>query len=352
VSTTPQLDVLDRGPATRRAREHVVELQEAAFAAVPAVAADERAAAAIPDEDRPLRLRRDVSGVSRALPRSRTVGQRELLLEQVVQEGIERAREDLSRVAVRNRMTQQILDELELPRRLLARRERDPVTVWRQGTNERRRRRREGDTGRLQGRRRGRRVQQRRRRRRGGLGYRRRTTHRGQLPDGGRYVRHREPPRQQLLHLALSLARGLREQLFMVVPRQVGREEPDRRQVQAPRSEQPEDCRMTSDDLGRLHAVVGLVLREEQHPRAIREEGSEPGPLVQPAAVQLGQVRDQGRGRLALTPGETRDLGLELAIGETRWSRVRHAHTSHAADLRSRCLSPDPVRRRRTAITV
>jgi hypothetical protein len=48
VSTTSQLDVLDRGPATCRARDQVVELQEAAFAAVPAVAADERAAPAIP----------------------------------------------------------------------------------------------------------------------------------------------------------------------------------------------------------------------------------------------------------------------------------------------------------------
>jgi len=58
------------------------------------------------------------------------------------------------------------------------------------------------------------------------------------------------------------------------------------------------------------------VLREEEHPCAIREEGRKPGALVQPSPVQLGQVLDQGRGRLALGAGETRDLSLELTVGE------------------------------------
>jgi hypothetical protein len=58
------------------------------------------------------------------------------------------------------------------------------------------------------------------------------------------------------------------------------------------------------------------VLREEEHPRAIREEGREPGALVQASPVQLGQVLDQGRGRLALGAGETRDLRFQLTVGE------------------------------------
>jgi len=37
---------------------------------------------------------------------------------------------------------------------------------------------------------------------------------------------------------------------------------------------------------------------------------------VQASPVQLGQVFDQGRGRLALGAGETRDLRLELTVGE------------------------------------
>lgn len=337
VNSTAELEVFGGGQSSCRARDDMVELQETTLAAAPAVGADERAASAVTDEDRPLHPRRDVRGVARASTRSRTLGQRELLLEQVVEEDVERPREDLGGIAVRDRVAHQVPDEIQLAGRLLGRSERDPVTVGRQRPDERRRCWREGDTFGVV-RRSGRSVRQLRRRRRG---RRYGPAHRGQLANGGRHVGHREPPRQQLLHLSLPLARGLREQPFVVVPRQVGREQADGGQVDSTRREQPKYRRIPPDHLGRLHAVVGLVLRKEQHAGAIREERREAGALVQPPTVQLGQVRDQGRGGLAFTPGETRDLDLELAIGEARWNRVRrHAHTSHAGDLRSRRLSP------------
>ncbi len=80
----------------------------------------------------------------------------------------------------------------------------------------------------------------------------------------------------------------------MVLAREVGSEQANDRQVHSAGGEQSQHGRKPPRHLGRPRPIVGLVLGQPQRVRAIREERSVAGAFVQSAAIQLGQVRDQG----------------------------------------------------------
>jgi hypothetical protein len=61
---------------------------------------------------------------------------------------------------------------------------------------------------------------------------------------------------------------------------------------------------------------IGLVLGEAKLPDTVRVQGREAGGEVDRAAVHLGQVHDQLRGRVAVASDETLHLGDELRVGK------------------------------------
>jgi hypothetical protein len=66
------------------------------------------------------------------------------------------------------------------------------------------------------------------------------------------------------------------------------------------------------------------MLGEPQDIRAVCEERREACALMQAATVELGQVCDQGRRRVTLASGQTRDFGLQLTIGQAQWDSHIH----------------------------
>ena len=137
--------------------------------------------------------------------------------------------------------------------------------------------------------------------------------------------------RDQLLDLALApAARGL-EQLTVILAREVRREDPYCRQVQGALAQPLEDDREPSDHAGRLHAVVGSVLRETETLRAISEERWIPGAQVEPSRIELRQVSHEVGGRLAREACQALDVGHELAIGKVGWTLILHDCIYHLA---------------------
>jgi hypothetical protein len=112
VASAPELDVLDRGFASRRVRPDVVELHEGALVAAAAVRAHERTTPEVPHPDRALDLGGDVPR-----PRRRGTGGLgvlhggELAPGEVRQERRERAVEDDGVVAGGDRVPKHVLGE-------------------------------------------------------------------------------------------------------------------------------------------------------------------------------------------------------------------------------------------------
>ncbi len=306
VRATPQLQVLHDGLAACRKRHGMmVELEESALATSPALSPDERAAATIAKIDRPLDVRRDVArSAGPGSRRSGFLGDGKLPPHEILHQQAQRARDDLGGIAAWNGVPQQVLSQLEHLARFRARGEGDLVPVGRERLHEgprRRWNRRMG--GHLAG----------GKSRLGAIhdggfdAHDRRCGRRRscadacrQLPDRERHVRLRESFRQQLLHLPLALAASGREQLLLVLAREMRSQQADGREVDLPRGKQPQDCRIPPHNFGRLHPVVGLVLREMEDLEAIDEERREAGALVEAPRVELGQVRDQGGRGLSL----------------------------------------------------
>src|SRR5207302_1250325 len=110
VGTAAELDVVDRRLASDGMRLEVMQLQEAALAAAAAAPGHEGAAGAVPQPDRTLDLGRDVAGAAGCAPAgARPPRGGALLPGQVLDQGRERAVEDLRRIAAGNRVTQQVL---------------------------------------------------------------------------------------------------------------------------------------------------------------------------------------------------------------------------------------------------
>jgi hypothetical protein len=130
VRSAAKLDVVHRGSTTYGIGNKMMEFQEGALAAPPAVRADECAASAVSNECTPLHLGRDVPRVVRLTAAGTgPAGHGELLVDQRVDQRIERAPEDLCDVSARDCVTEQILRKLELLAHLRIRGKGDPIPV-------------------------------------------------------------------------------------------------------------------------------------------------------------------------------------------------------------------------------
>jgi hypothetical protein len=109
------------------------------------------------------------------------------------------------------------------------------------------------------------------------------------------------------------VAGGL-EQLFMVLPRQVGRQQPQRGQVHRTFPEPLQEDRELAALPCRLDPVVGGVLGEPQDLPAVREERREPQAQVDPTGVELGQVGDKVHGGRAFVMGQSVELCDQIVV--------------------------------------
>ena len=150
---------------------------------------------------------------------------------------------------------------------------------------------------------------------------------RANAPNRRRDIGLRKPPRQQLLDLDLRLVDRPPEQREMVLVVQARREEAHRREVQQAVGQHRNDHREPSRGVGGFHPVVGLVLREVEHRAAIPVERPESHRQVQVPRLQLGQVCDEGGGRLSLGSVQGLDLGDQLLVREVMKSGHQHARS-------------------------
>ena len=105
VRTAAKLDVLHGGPPARRIGHDVMEFHESAPRTPSTLSADEDTATTVTDEDGPLDLRRNVPrGLLLTTPGTRPAGDGEFLLDQMLDEHVERAREDLRRIPIGDRV--------------------------------------------------------------------------------------------------------------------------------------------------------------------------------------------------------------------------------------------------------
>jgi hypothetical protein len=95
---------------------------------------------------------------------------------------------------------------------------------------------------------------------------------------------------------------------------QVLAQEPHRGHAQRPIREQTENPRVAPPGSRGLNPVVGRILREAEHLRAIGEERRESRREVEPARLELGQMHEQSNGRLAFAACKTRQFGDELGV--------------------------------------
>jgi hypothetical protein len=102
----------------------------------------------------------------------------------------------------------------------------------------------------------------------------------------------------------------------VVLGSQVGRESPDRRQVDRTLPEHLQDDGKPTRRPGHLDTVVGLPLRQAEGVPAISEERGVALAKVDVACVQLRQMRDDLGGDATLAANEGLDLLDELWVGE------------------------------------
>ena len=240
------------------------------------------ASSAVAQMDRALDLGGDIARVLRlSTARARTIGGRVLLLQERLQQHVQRPLEDLRGVPARDDVAQQVLRELQL----------------------------------LVG------------RRAGGEGH---TIPAGRerVHDRERHVRLRESLGQELLKLTLALAAGGDQQLLMVAGRQMRGHQPHGGQVDLAGGQEREHGGIPPYELRRLHPVVGFALGQAHHIDAIRVQGREASLLMEPPRVQLGQVRDQRYGGVTFAGGQPRHGRQEISIGEMRQGLGAHALAS------------------------
>jgi hypothetical protein len=139
VRAAAQPQVLDGRRPAIGVRLRVIELQEPAFTASAAVAADERALLGVSLPDRPPDGGRDISrAAAPAAARSGLLHGPELFPLDHPQQRPERPIDHRRHVAIRNPMPQEILRPAQLRVRLGARRELDSITAGRERLDDRR----------------------------------------------------------------------------------------------------------------------------------------------------------------------------------------------------------------------
>jgi hypothetical protein len=121
---------------------------------------------------------------------------------------------------------------------------------------------------------------------------------------------------EQLLHFSLGPAHRRAEQLILVRGGQPSGQELCRRHAERALSKQAEDLRECLACPCDLDAVIGLVLREMKLLHAVHMEGRKAGREVDRPVVHLGEVDDQFRDRVALSPHKPFHLRHELRIGK------------------------------------
>ena len=213
--------------------------------------------------------------------RTWTIGGGVFLLEERLQQHVQRPLEDLRGVPARDDVAQQVLGELQL------------LVIRRAGG--------EGHTI---------------------------PAGRERVHDRERHVRLRESLGQQLLKLTLALTAGGDQQLLMVAGRQMRGHQPHGGQVDLAGGQEREHGGIPPYDLRRLHPVVGFALRQAHDIDAIRVQGREACLLMEPPRVQLGQMRDQRYGGVTFAGGQPRHGGQEISIGKTRQGFGAHALAS------------------------
>jgi len=100
----------------------------------------------------------------------------------------------------------------------------------------------------------------------------------------------------------------------MVVGGQVRRDQPQRGQGQGRFVQHVQDDREVPGRVRGHDPVVGRLLRQLEDLATVHEQGSEAGGEVQPAEVELRQVRDEQSGGLSLGSSEASHLGNQLAV--------------------------------------
>jgi len=100
----------------------------------------------------------------------------------------------------------------------------------------------------------------------------------------------------------------------VIVGRELGGEQPNRGQAEGALSEHPNDDREPPARPCGFNAVVGGRLGEVKDLATIGEERRKARGQVEPAGVELGQVRDETGGGLPLAPDQRLHRGDEVVI--------------------------------------
>jgi hypothetical protein len=368
VSTAPKLDVLGGPHSPACEWNDVVKLEECRFAAS-ALAPFERTATAVARPDGAAHGRRDVtaSGGERTRRLPRRLRLRQLRPLEMLEQQRQRAIDDRGGIAVRDRVTQQILRAPELVVRVAADGELHFVPLGAE-------RRRNGNCG-PGGSRRNRSCRRDRSRAGGNGGIhlricsgRRRHAHggvepcrhrlgvavcrrmRGKLSDHRRRVRPRCDRRDQAFDIALARVTcgvepfvavrlgEMRPQETQIRERELAALEPLQYDGKSPRRA----CR--------VDAAVRRVLRQPQDARALDEQGCATLAEIQPSRVHLGQRGDERRGRSPLALREPFDLGQKIAIGKILERACRRHVLVYHRLFRSLTMAQGAMNCARTAI--
>jgi hypothetical protein len=144
-----------------------------------------------------------------------------------------------------------------------------------------------------------------------------RSTARGrQLPDGRGYRRFRAQGRNEKFYLALALVPHRSQNFPMVLRREMGCQQSDRRQVDRALGEQVQNYRKAPRCAGRLDSMIGGMFRQIQELRAVGEEGRAAGAEIQPPRVELGERRDHPRRGFTFVSRAAVHLREQFVVGE------------------------------------
>jgi len=127
-----------------------------------------------------------------------------------------------------------------------------------------------------------------------------------------------------VLDVVFSLAVRRGQEVLVVLGGEMGSQKPRGGDAQAAGRQSFEDGRKPSRRPSGLDSVVGSVLGELENSRAVLEDRGETLAFVEAACVELGEMRDERRGGLALASGEPNELHRQRVIIDTIESGERH----------------------------
>ena len=139
---------------------------------------------------------------------------------------------------------------------------------------------------------------------------------RRQFPHGRGDVGPWPEPRHDLLDLTLAAVSGLVQQRPVVLGREMRAKQTDRGEGDIAGARPVQDEGKATPGPARLDAMVGRVLREMEHLRAVGEQRGAPLAKIETTGIELGKRRDQRGGGLRLASGEALHLANQLAVGQ------------------------------------